>query len=103
MKDKSNGWIKLHRDFTKFEWYQDANTMRLFLHLLITANHKKVKWQGNTIGRGQLITSHGNLAKGLGLADGVANPSSPDAAENRAAIVRKVAAFVGELSAAIRA
>lgn len=67
MKDKSNGWIKLHRDFTKFEWYQDANTMRLFLHLLITANHKKIKWQGNTIGRGQLITSHGNLAKGLGL------------------------------------
>ena len=37
------------------------------------------------------------------IADGVANPSSPDAAENRAAIVRKVAAFVGELSAAIRA
>ena len=67
MKDKSNGWIKLHRDFTKFEWYQDANTMRLFLHLLITANHKKVKWQGNIIGRGQLITSHGNLANGLGL------------------------------------
>jgi len=37
------------------------------------------------------------------IADGVANPSSPDVAENRAAIVRKVAAFVGELSAAIRA
>ena len=37
------------------------------------------------------------------IADGVANPASPDAAENRAAIVRKVAAFVSELSAAIRA
>jgi tryptophan synthase alpha chain len=37
------------------------------------------------------------------IADGVANPTSSDAAENRAAIVRKVAAFVGELSAAIRA
>ena len=67
MKDKSNGWIKLHRDFTKFEWYQDANTVRLFLHLLITANHKKAKWQGNSIDRGQLITSHGNLANDLGL------------------------------------
>ena len=61
------GWIKLHRDFTKFEWYQDANTMRVFLHLLITANHKDAKWQGNTINRGQLITSHGNLANDLGL------------------------------------
>ena len=37
------------------------------------------------------------------IAAGVAKPSSPDAAENRAAIVRKVAAFVGELSTAIRA
>jgi hypothetical protein len=66
-KDNKNGWIKLHREFTKFEWYQDANTMRLFLHLLITANHKKAKWQGNVIDRGQLITSHANLANDLGL------------------------------------
>tara|TARA_R110000787_G_scaffold282043_1_gene393680 strand:+ start:625 stop:1293 length:669 start_codon:yes stop_codon:yes gene_type:complete len=66
-KENKNGWIKLHREFTKFEWYQDANTVRLFLHLLITANHKKAKWQGNTIDRGQLITSHANLANDLGL------------------------------------
>ena len=63
----TQGWIKLHRGFTKFEWYQDANTMRVFLHLLITANHKEAKWQGNVIGRGQLITSHSNLANDLGL------------------------------------
>jgi tryptophan synthase alpha chain len=37
------------------------------------------------------------------IADGVANPASPGADENRAAIVRKVAAFVGDLSNAIRA
>ena len=37
------------------------------------------------------------------IADGVANPISPDADENRAAIVQKVAVFVSELSAAIRA
>ena len=63
----TQGWIKLHRGFTKFEWYQDANTVRVFLHLLITANHKEAKWQGNVIGRGQLITSHSNLANDLGL------------------------------------
>jgi len=37
------------------------------------------------------------------IADAVANPASPDGAENRTTIVRKVAAFVGDLSAAIRA
>ena len=37
------------------------------------------------------------------IADAVANPASPDEAENRTAIVRKVTAFVGGLSAAIRA
>jgi len=63
----TQGWIKLHRGFKEFEWYQDANTVRVFLHLLIMANHKKAKWQGNAIGRGQLITSHASLAKDLGL------------------------------------
>jgi transcription initiation factor IIE alpha subunit len=63
----TQGWIKLHRGFTKFEWYQDANTMRLFLHLLIMANHKKAKWQGNVIERGQLITSRGHLSRDLGM------------------------------------
>ncbi len=37
------------------------------------------------------------------IADSVANPTSPDTDKNRAAMVRKVAAFVSELSAAIRA
>jgi len=63
----TQGWIKLHRGFTKFEWYQDANTMRVFLHLLITANHQKAKWQGNVIGRGQLITSRGHISRDLGM------------------------------------
>jgi len=61
------GWIKLHRGFKDFEWYQDASTVRVFLHLLITANHKEAKWQGNVIRRGQLIASHASLAKDLGL------------------------------------
>ena len=37
------------------------------------------------------------------IANSVANPTNSDTAVNRAAIVRKVTAFVGELSAAIRA
>jgi len=61
------GWVKLHRGFTDFEWYKDANTTRVFLHLLITANHRQAKWQGNVIHRGQLITSRDHLAEDLGL------------------------------------
>lgn len=61
------GWIKLHRGFTDWEWYQDANATRLFLHLLLTANHKQAKWKGNTVGRGQLITSRDHLAQELGM------------------------------------
>jgi len=61
------GWIKLHRQFTKWEWYNDINTCRLFLHLLIIANHEDQKWRGIVIKRGQRLTSLGHLAKETGL------------------------------------
>src|SRR5690606_39386583 len=50
------GWIKLHRSLLEWEWYKDLNTRSLFLHLLIRANHKDNKFQGNVIKRGQLLT-----------------------------------------------
>lgn len=60
------GYIKLFRKFTNWEWYKDQNTKDLFLHLLITANHKKKKWQGIEIERGQVITSLQHLVDELG-------------------------------------
>ena len=30
------GWIKLHRQITGWKWYGDANTVRVFLHLLLS-------------------------------------------------------------------
>jgi len=63
----NNGWIKIHRSLTTWQWYQDANTMRVFLHILLKANHKAKKWQGNDVDRGQLITSYGHLAEELNL------------------------------------
>ncbi len=62
-----NGFIKLHRKITKWEWYQDANTFRLFLHLLLICNHEEGRWQGKIIGRGQVITGRKSLSKGTGL------------------------------------
>ncbi len=62
-----NGFIKLHRKITKWEWYQDANTFRLFMHLLLLCNHEDGRWQGNIIKRGQTITGLKSINKSLGL------------------------------------
>lgn len=62
-----NGWVKLHRKITEWEWYQDQNVFRVFLHLLLTANHDDKKWQGKLVKRGQKITSYSHLAHDTGL------------------------------------
>jgi hypothetical protein len=58
-----SGWIKLHRSITEWEWYCDLNVSRVFIHLLLTANHKPRKWQGTDIDRGQRIGSYESIAK----------------------------------------
>ena len=64
-----DGWIKLHRKILEWEWYSDANTFRLFIHLLLKANHQDTKWRGITIKRGQVLTSIRKLAKELKLTE----------------------------------
>lgn len=61
------GYIKLHRQFINWEWYDDANTMRLFIHCLLLANHKDKNWRGKTVKRGSFITSQPKLAHSLKL------------------------------------
>jgi hypothetical protein len=61
------GWIKLHRKMLNWEWYDDANTWRLFVHCLLKANHKDKKWQGIKIKRGSFITSSLVLAEEIKL------------------------------------
>lgn len=65
----AEGYIKLYRKFTTWEWYDDINTSRLFLHLLLTANWKDVVWHGITIKRGSKLTSRSKLAKETGLTE----------------------------------
>lgn len=60
--NKKTGFIKLHRSLLDWEWYEDANVMRLFLHCLLKANIKDKRWQGIEIKRGSFITSLENLA-----------------------------------------
>ena len=58
----NEGYIKLYRKFVTWEWYDDINTSRLFLHLLLTANWKDTSWHGITIKRGQKMTSYRKLS-----------------------------------------
>jgi hypothetical protein len=63
----SAGWIKLHRQLLDWEWYNDVNTTRVFLHLLLVANHKDNNWRGIEIKRGQRLTSISGLASETNL------------------------------------
>ena len=60
-------YIKLDRNISKWRWYQDANTTRLFIHLLLNANIEPRDFQKVTIQRGELATSYAHLAQDLGL------------------------------------
>ncbi len=65
--NENNGWISLHRKIIEWEWFDDHNTFRLFIFLLLTANHKDKKWRGITIKRGQKLTGIFSLSKQTGL------------------------------------
>ena len=62
-----NGFIKLHRKFTAWRWYQDPVVKDVFLHLLLTANFKKTKWRDLELDEGQLVISYQNVANELGI------------------------------------
>jgi len=57
------GWIKLHRSILDWEWYDEPNTFRLFLHLLLKANHKPKRYRGVLIEEGQVMTGFSKLSE----------------------------------------
>lgn len=62
-----NGYIKLYRSVLKWEWYDDPNTFRVFIYLLLAANWEDKRWHGLTIHRGEVITTLPKLAKSVGI------------------------------------
>ena len=67
MEKINNGYIKIHRSMLDWEWWDDINTFRLFMTILLMANWKGKKWHGKTIKRGQVWTSLPTLANKSGL------------------------------------
>jgi hypothetical protein len=63
------GWIKIHRRLTEWEWYTDINTFKLFMHLVLKANHKNNTHRGQLVKRGQLITGRYKLSSETGLSE----------------------------------
>ena len=65
----SEGWIKLHRKILNWEWWDDHETFKLFVFMLLTANHADRTYRGTLIKRGQLRTSRDKLAMGTSMTD----------------------------------
>lgn len=61
------GWIKLHRKLLEWEWFDEPNTLSVFIYLLLSARHNIGSWRGIEIGVGQIITSKGKIAEATGL------------------------------------
>lgn len=68
MAEKST-FIKLDRNILNWGWYKDANTFKVFVHLLLVANIKDGEFMGEIVKRGQHITSYKNLAAHTGLTE----------------------------------
>lgn len=61
----NQGWLKLYRSLIDWEWYDDLLVFKLFIHLLLHANHQAKNWRGIAIQSGELITSYAELTHQL--------------------------------------
>ena len=63
------GWIKLHRQFVNWEWFNDSKTVHVFIYLLSMACHKEKKFRGEVIKPGQLMTGRKRIAADTNLSE----------------------------------
>ena len=65
----NEGYIKLHRKFRKWGWYDDANTTRVFLHLLLGARWTETEYRGEKLKAGDVLFGRKKFAKDLGISE----------------------------------
>ena len=63
------GWVKIHRKFLDWGWYNNSEAVHLFIHLLLKANHKEKNWKDLKIKKGSFVTS----LKSLNFETGISN------------------------------
>lgn len=61
------GWVKLHRKFINWEWYDEPNVKSVFIDLILNANHQASAWHGHEIEKGSFVTSVADIAARNGL------------------------------------
>lgn len=66
MADPST-FIQLDRNILRWRWYQDANTFRVFIHLLLKAQYADEMYKDIKICRGDVVTSYNSIAESLGI------------------------------------
>ena len=62
-----NTYIKLFRRILGWEWYEDTNTFRVFMHILLRANYEPSRYKGHEIGAGECVFGYRAWAEELGL------------------------------------
>lgn len=67
MGELMEGWIKLYRKMTEWQWYKNPVVRVVFEHLLLTANREDKYWNDILIRKGQVVTSCRHLASNTGL------------------------------------
>lgn len=63
----SKGFIKLYREILDWEWFNDVYVLKLFIFLILEADHKEKKHMGIQIPRGSLLTSIAKISLKSGL------------------------------------
>jgi len=63
------GFVKIYRSFLDWEWYDDINTTRLFIHCILKAYYEDTKYRGIIFKRGSFSFGRKLLAKEVGLSE----------------------------------
>lgn len=63
----NQGYIKLYRKMTDWEWFSEPNMVAMFIYCLLSANWEDREYKGMVIHRGEFVTSLKKLSTETGL------------------------------------
>ena len=64
---QNKGYIRLHRNIVDWCWYKNANTFRVFIHLLLNANTRPYRFENIIINRGEIATSYERIGLAIDI------------------------------------
>lgn len=63
------GFAKLYRKLKEWEWYKDGPVKELYIHFLLSANHKDGFYKGIPVARGSMISGRKALSSQTSLTE----------------------------------